>query len=118
MQLFERATGRVLVSPRGNAVVAQAGVVLDEVRHLREIARAAADFLNGRVTLGIIPTAGPYLLSHVMPLLKEKHPRLSLYVREAFTASLIERLRHAQLDAAIISRPVEDGIGPVRADLR
>src|SRR4051794_21326178 len=85
VQIFERATGRVLVTPRGNVMIAQAGVVLDEVRHLREMARAAADFLNGRVTLGIIPTSGPYMLSHVLPLLKERHPKLSVYVREEMT---------------------------------
>ena len=109
VQLFERATGRALVTQRGSAVVAQAGVVLDEVRHLRELAREASDFLNGKVTLGIIPTSGPYLLSHVLPVLRARHPNLRLYVREGLTATLVERLRHAQLDAAIISRPVEDG---------
>jgi LysR family hydrogen peroxide-inducible transcriptional activator len=109
VQLFERATGRVLLTPRGSSVVAQAGVVLDEVRQLREIARGQADFLGGRVNLGIIPTAGPYLLAHVLPVLKERHPKMRLYVREGLTAALLERLRHAQLDAAIISRPVEDG---------
>lgn len=108
-QIFERATGRVLVTPRGSALVAQAGVVLDEVRHLRELARAAADFLSGRVMLGIIPTVGPYLLSHVLPLLKERHPDLSLFVREEMTSSLLERLRHAHIDAAILSPPIDDG---------
>ena len=108
VQIFERATGRAMVTSGGKAVVAQAGVVLDGVRHLRELAREAADFLGGRVTLGIIPTAGPYLLSHVLPLLKERHPDLSLYIREDVTSSLIERLRHAHIDAAILSRPIDD----------
>ncbi|HWE04907.1 MAG TPA: LysR substrate-binding domain-containing protein [Tepidisphaeraceae bacterium] len=109
VQIFERATGRVLVTPRGNAVVAQAGVVLDEVRLLRETGREASNFLAGRVTIGIIPTAGAYLLSHLLPLLKERHPRLRLYIREEMTASLLERLRHAHIDVAVLSRPIEDG---------
>jgi LysR family hydrogen peroxide-inducible transcriptional activator len=108
VQIFERATGRVLVTSRGSAVVAQAGVVLDEVRHLRETARAASDFLTGRVTLGIIPTAGTYLLAQVLPLLRQRHPRLQLYIREEMTSSLLERLRHAHIDAAVLSRPIED----------
>jgi len=109
VQIFERATGRVLVTARGSAVVAQAGVVLDEVRHLRETARAAADFLIGRLTLGSFQRPAPICWPMSFRCSGKRHPRLKVYIREEMTSSLLERLRHAHIDAAILSRPIEDG---------
>ncbi len=86
--------------------------MLDEVERLKALARAGQDPLQGPFHLGVIPTAGPYLLPLLLPVLRQRWPQLQLLLREELTAGLLDRLRAGVLDAAILSLPL-DG-----ADLR
>jgi LysR family transcriptional regulator, hydrogen peroxide-inducible genes activator len=106
--LFERGQRRVVPTATGRLVIAQARLVRDEVARLREIARAGTDPLAGPFQLGVIPTAGPYVLPRLLPALTGGHPDLRLHLREDVTQRLVERLRGAELDAAILSLPVDE----------
>jgi LysR family transcriptional regulator, hydrogen peroxide-inducible genes activator len=112
VQLFERGPRAATPTINGRAIIRQAQIVLDEVERLRELARSAQDPLKGPFHLGVIPTAGPYLLPRLLPTLRDRWPDLQLLLREEQTALLLERLRAGALDAAILSLPL-DG-----ADLR
>ncbi len=107
-QLFERRPRKVIPTPQGQAVATQAAVVLNEINRLREIARMRRDLLAGPFRLGLIPTVGPYLLPRLLPILTDNRPTLRLMLREGLTAALVERVRAADLDAAILSLPVEE----------
>ena len=105
--LFERGAKGAVATAAGRAVIAQARVVVDEVLRLREIARAGDDPLATRLRLGVIPTSGPYLVPHLLPMLRARFPRLRLQLREAKTTRLLELLHGADLDAAILSPPFD-----------
>ena len=107
VQLFERGPRGATPTLSGRALLQQASVVLDEVERLRELARAAHDPLVGPFQLGVIPTAGPYLMPRLLPLLQANWPALKLHLREDRTDVLIERLRAGTLDAAILSLPID-----------
>jgi LysR family hydrogen peroxide-inducible transcriptional activator len=107
VQLFERGPRGATPTLSGRALLQQASVVLDEVERLKELARAAHDPLVGPFQLGVIPTAGPYLMPRLLPLLRANWPALRLHLREDRTDALIERLRDGALDAAILSLPIE-----------
>ncbi|HYD99784.1 MAG TPA: LysR substrate-binding domain-containing protein [Alphaproteobacteria bacterium] len=107
VQVFERGR-RIAVTPSGRAVVEQARAVLDSVQQLRAVARAALQPLAGPFYLGVIASAGPYLLPRLLPLLARLHPELRLYLREDITERLIERLKQGRIDAAILSLPIDD----------
>jgi LysR family hydrogen peroxide-inducible transcriptional activator len=107
VQLFERGPRGATPTLSGRALLHQASVVLDEVERLKELARAAHDPLVGPFQLGVIPTAGPYLMPRLLPLLQANWPALRLHLREDRTDALIERLRDGALDAAILSLPIE-----------
>ena len=109
IQLFERGPRAATPTVSGRAVIRQAQIVLDEVERLKALARAAEDPLKGPFHLGVIPTAGPYLLPRVLPVLRERWPELQLLLREDLTVSLLDRLRAGSLDAAILSLPLEGG---------
>jgi LysR family hydrogen peroxide-inducible transcriptional activator len=67
--------------------------------------------MSGPIQLGVIPTLGPYLLPHLVPHLRADYPRLRLYLREALTAMLVERLRTGMLDAILVALPIHaDGL--------
>src|SRR5580692_703693 len=96
VQLFERGPRSVSPTVNGRALIRQAQIVLDEVERLKALARAGQDPLQGPFHLGVIPTAGPYLLPLLLPALREGWPQLQLLLREAQTAALVERLRAAR----------------------
>lgn len=105
--LFERGPRGATPTPGGRDVLAQARQVVDAMARLKEVARARIDPLAGTVRLGVIPTSGPYLLPLLLPALRARFPALRLHLREAMTASLLEALRRAELDAAVLSPPFE-----------
>jgi LysR family hydrogen peroxide-inducible transcriptional activator len=106
--LFERGKTEVGITPVGERIVEQARRVLEELEAVKRIAREARDPLDGPLRLGTIYTVGPYLLPHLIPLLRESAPRMPLLIEESYTARLRERLAQGELDAIIVCLPLED----------
>jgi LysR family hydrogen peroxide-inducible transcriptional activator len=106
--LFERGKSEVAVTPVGERVVEQARRVLEELEAVKRIAREARDPLEGPLRLGTIYTVGPYLLPHLVPLLRAAAPRMPLLIEENYTVTLRERLQRGELDAIIVCLPLEE----------
>lgn len=106
VSLFERSRRGVIPSEVGREIVERARTVLQQTRELTERARGARGLLGARLRLGVIPTAGPYLLPHVLPVLRGEYPGLEIYIREALTDQLMEQLRAAELDVVVASPPL------------
>src|SRR4029079_260214 len=64
VQLFERTNRRVTITPAGQAVAAQARIVLEEAAKIGELTNSAKEPLTGGLRLGAIATIGPYLMPH------------------------------------------------------
>lgn len=107
VQLVERDTRRVRITPVGEQVVARARLLLASAHDLMELAKGASEPLSGLLALGAIPTIAPFLLPSLLPQLRRRYPRLRLHLREDLTERLLERLRGGQLDMAIIALPYE-----------
>jgi len=106
--LFERAKSDVGVTPVGARIVEQARRALEELGAIKEIARQAQDPLAGPLRLGTIYTVGPYLLPHLVPLLRAAAPHMPLIIEENYTAQLRERLQRGELDAIVVCLPLEE----------
>lgn len=106
--LFERGQSEVSVTPAGEPIVRQAEKVLAEAARIRELADTAGDPLAGPLRIGAIYTIGPYLLPKLVPLLKERAPKMPLMIQENFTAKLIEALKGGELDVAVLALPIEE----------
>jgi LysR family hydrogen peroxide-inducible transcriptional activator len=109
VQLVERDRRHVRLTAVGEDVVARARELLAAATDLAEAARSATRPLCGPLRLGAIPTIAPYLLPNVLPALRRAYGELKLYLREDFTARLIERLRAGSLDVALIALPFDTG---------
>jgi LysR family hydrogen peroxide-inducible transcriptional activator len=109
VQLVERDTRRVRITPVGQEVVTRARQLLASAQDLMVLAKGAAEPLTGLLGLGVIPTIAPFLLPTLMPQLRRRYPRLRLHLREDLTERLLERLRAGQLDMAVIALPYEVG---------
>jgi LysR family hydrogen peroxide-inducible transcriptional activator len=65
--------------------------------------------LSGPLRFGVIPTVGPYVLPSLLSHLGTALPKLKLYVREAPTAVLLEKLAGGELDVLLVAIPYELG---------
>ncbi|MFD7507143.1 hydrogen peroxide-inducible genes activator [Streptomyces sp. NPDC059850] len=106
VQLLERTTRKVLLSPAGERLAARARSVLAEVGALLEEAEAARAPFTGVLRLGVIPTVAPYLLPTVLRLVNEHYPRLDLQVHEEQTTSLLDGLAQGRLDLLLLAVPL------------
>jgi LysR family hydrogen peroxide-inducible transcriptional activator len=105
VKLFERNKNEVLLTGRGEAIVAQARRVLDEVGKIQHMARGGQDQLAGALRLGAIPTIGPYLLPDLIPILRKRAPEMPLVIEENLTGNLAPMLREGELDCVLIALP-------------
>lgn len=106
VQLLERTTRKVLLSPAGERLAVRARTVLDAVGELLEEAEAVRAPFTGVLRLGVIPTVAPYLLPSVLRLVHERYPELDLQVHEEQTSSLLEGLSAGRLDLLLLAVPL------------
>ncbi|TQF66256.1 LysR family transcriptional regulator [Rhodococcus spelaei] len=107
VQLIERSTRRVLVTPAGSALLAQAKVILDAADGFVATAAGVGDALAGALRIGLIPTVAPYVLPALLPALRSELPAVTPQVVEDQTARLLEALRGGALDVAVLALPSE-----------
>lgn len=108
VELIERGSRPVLLTSVGRDVVDHARTIRREVREIQEAAAIGADPAKGRLTLGVFPTLGPYLLPHVVPAVSRAFPDLELLLVEEKTSRLLQQLRSRDLDAALLALPIAD----------
>ncbi|MFE5792909.1 LysR substrate-binding domain-containing protein [Streptomyces sp. NPDC056503] len=106
VQLLERTTRKVLLSPAGERIAVRARVVLDAVAELMDEAEGARAPFTGVLRLGVIPTVAPYLLPTVLRLVHRRYPELDLQVHEEQTSSLLEGLAAGRLDLLLLAVPL------------
>jgi LysR family hydrogen peroxide-inducible transcriptional activator len=105
--LFERSSKQVVPTPACEALLPHARIALAEVDAMAALARSLADPLHGTLRLGVIPTLGPHLLPLVLAPLRAALPGLTVEPWEDVTATLVERLRAHELDAALLATEPE-----------
>lgn len=108
VQLFERGSSEVSITPVGSQIVEQAQRVLEESSAIKEIARQGKDPLVGALRLGVIHTIGPYLLPLLVPKMIDDAARMPLLLHEHLTVKLIELLRLGEIDVAVLAEPFPD----------
>jgi LysR family hydrogen peroxide-inducible transcriptional activator len=107
VQLVERAPRKVQLTAAGEEIAARARIVLRDVEQIYATARRARDPEKGTLRLGLFPTLAPYLLPHVVPVIRERFPQLRLELAEEKTPDILDMLDSGKLDAALIALPVE-----------
>ncbi|WP_374472062.1 hydrogen peroxide-inducible genes activator [Phenylobacterium sp.] len=105
--VVDRARSGVILTAVGEEALRRATVILNEAEELVEAAKNAGQPLTGRFRLGVIPTIAPFLLPKALPVLRERYPKLRLFLREDLTQRLIASLKAGQLDAALIALPYD-----------
>jgi len=106
--LFERTNRSVEITPVGEAILAHARQIMEQVDAIEQLARASQDPLVGPLRVGAIPTLSPYLMPLILLPLKKRHPQMQLVLSEELTETLLERLHKHEIDAALLATPAQD----------
>lgn len=105
--IFERSRTDISPTPIGEKIIEQAIKALEEVNHIREIAKQGNNQLSGVFRLGLIYSVGPYLLPELIPVLRGTAPEMPLEIEENLTAQLEMQLKNGLIDAAVIALPFD-----------
>lgn len=105
VHLFERTRRGVGLTPLGEQVVARARDLLAQAASIDDLVRSGRDSVQGPLALGCLPSVGPYVLPHCVPLLQKKAPSMPLSVYEGPASELARRLRSGELDVVLTTAP-------------
>ena len=108
VHIFERRSQEISLTPVGETIVEQAQKVLDEVRHLEELAIQGQDPLIGPLRVGVIFTISPYLTPGLVHQMLDLAPKMPLILTENYTSNLLDQLRNGQIDVAIMALPINE----------
>jgi LysR family transcriptional regulator, hydrogen peroxide-inducible genes activator len=106
--LVERTPRKVLLTETGREIARRARGVISEIDEIKAIAQRTRDPESGSLRLGVFPTLGPYLLPHLVPLIRARFPRLELLLVEEKTEHVVRMLREGSLDAAVLALPLHE----------
>ena len=107
-KIFDRSRQPIEPTEIGKQIINQAQVIIYQVNQLKEGVKTEKGTLSGLLNLAIIPTIAPYLLPKFIATFKSLYPNILLKVSEMQTETIIEKLRIAEIDMAILSTPLDD----------
>lgn len=105
IQLIERSTRRVIVTPTGEELLPYAKATLEAADAFVAQSRGALGALAGPLNIGVIPTIAPYILPTLLKLIEDEYPDLEPRIVENQTEELLQRLRDGQIDVAVLATP-------------
>jgi LysR family hydrogen peroxide-inducible transcriptional activator len=103
--IFERNNKQVLITSYGQLILNKARTVKLEVDELLQISQSNNQLFVHPMTLGVIPTIGPYLLPKVLPEVRRQYPNFKLKIIEEQSQVLVDMLRRGDIDAAVLALP-------------
>jgi LysR family hydrogen peroxide-inducible transcriptional activator len=109
VQLAERSRRSVIMTPIGQQIADRGRRLLIAAGEIEVLAAEHSNPHAGDLTLGAIPTIGPFLLPRALPRIRAAFPQLRLFLREEMTESLLDGLHEGRLDAIVVARPFEIG---------
>lgn len=103
--LVDRTNKSVTVTNIGNETYTQAKLIIQELSRLVDLSQGSKSPLSGKLSLGIIPTIAPFLLSKFVFKLQKKFSDLELYLHEGMTLNIYDKLIKGELDVILIALP-------------
>lgn len=107
IQVFERDNKKVLITKKGEQILEKLRAIKLQYDDLEKISNTLSGQGTNEISVGIIPTIGPYLLPIVLPQLSKNYPDISLNIIEGKSDEIIDKVREGEIDMAIIALPYE-----------
>lgn len=105
LQIFERNNKQVLITSDGDIILTKARKIKLEMDELLQMSQLNKAPFARTMTLGIIPTIGPYMLPKVLPSVRQSYPDFRLKIVEDQSHVLVDLVRTGEIDAAVLALP-------------
>jgi DNA-binding transcriptional LysR family regulator len=103
-ELVNRATGSLTES--GEIVVLRARRILSELGAIASDVSELSAEIHGKVSLGMIGTAGRWIVPLLLEAQRRTYPHIALRITEGSNSTIEPQLVHGQLDIAVLAWPV------------
>ncbi|MFK5986273.1 MAG: LysR substrate-binding domain-containing protein [Pseudomonadota bacterium] len=106
-QVFERDNKKVLITAVGANFLEKAQQVKLQMNDIQQLGQSLKAPLSYPMSIGIIPTIGPYLLPKVLPNVYQQYPCFKLSITEEQSKTLVNKVSKGELDAGILALPYD-----------
>ena len=106
-QIFERDNKKVIVTRSGEEILKKAKEIKIQMQDIYKYKENNNSIANSSISIGIIPTVGPYFLPLILPALREKFPKMNLKIIEDQSSQLVTKVKDGDLDMAILALPFD-----------
>lgn len=106
MVIFDRKGNPVITTDCGKELLREAQLAVHHANRMKQLSAELKGIIEGELNIGIIPTVAGNLLHRILPVILKKYPRLKLNIHESTTANITARLKTNELDAGIVSTPL------------
>lgn len=106
--IFDRNAHPICPTHAGEEVLRQAQVVVFNARQLKEMTLSERSRISGDLHIGVTPTIAPYIVPKLFSYTRQHHPEINLLPEEINRKGLVEMLKQAEIDMAIMSMPDKD----------
>ncbi len=108
IKIFDRNKHPIGVTEMGVVIVAQAQTILAECERVHELINVQQKTLSGNFRFAAIPTVAPNILPSLLESYPKNYPDVKLQVKEMETHQILSALRNNEIDAALLSTPLEE----------
>ncbi len=108
IKIFDRNKHPIAVTDLGELVVEQSRIGLAECERIHEVIATQQKILSGKFRFAAIPTVAPNILPGLLENYSKAYPDMKLEVKEMETNQILVALRNNEIDAALLSTPLEE----------
>ena len=108
VRIFDRNKHPIAITDMGAIIVDQAQVALAECERIHELIQGQQKTLSGVFKFAAIPTVAPNILPGLLENYAKNFPTMKLQVKEMETNQILSALRNNEIDAALLSTPLEE----------
>ena len=108
VKIFNRDTHPVTVTEMGRKVIDEAKMAIYHTKQLVEMTRTEKDQSSGDLSIALTTTVAPVIMPGLFHFMRTKYAAIQLRVEEMITATILEKLKKAEIDMGIVTYPVND----------
>jgi len=105
--IFDRSRQPVEPTPIGRMIIKQAHETVSAARKIEEIIEEDHEEPAGDLSIGVIPTIGPYLIPGLITKLTRSFS-VEFRFEELLSDAVVEKVKNGTLDAGIVSTPLHE----------
>ena len=108
VKIFDRSKHPIEVTAMGKIIIEQVRKAIEEFERIHELIQQHQNTLSGVFRLAVIPTVAPNILPALLENYAKSFPDIRMEVSEMETNRIIKALRNNEIDAGLLSTPLEE----------